>query len=474
MNRGNEIDYTTKGYLHTLREAKARDLEGFERLSESLSESLSELETSFDAYSMAVKRLQVRKRGDTRARERHREFLEGLFKPRQKRLERLEVQVHAASATEEALSSAVKTSEAAMKELIEQEEAEEAKKKAKEAKEKATQAKQRPPKAAAAAVPVSAAAAKAAAKEKAEAKEKEESEAAQPAALGTAAAAAPESQEPEAARAPIAQLKELKAARAQIAQLQAALLTRETQSAELLQDSNKHSHEAQQAIALLKKVQAQAAAKAAQQSALVFRVSDEMHASRHPSGVARDKVHHLADSLIRRVLMWSGTQISKTTKQDGDHLYITAEHMPMWQVDGHFQMSLHLQRQRNSWHFKSHDRRGQLATYTPTEQEGGPYWFFAIQDSAKPYGVRHEDLQAYVYHASKYGNDTNPLAHVSHPEFNFTDFVPGLDLITLQIKWGELRAMLLLLLNPSGEADLVELAVTAGLRLQPARVPLVF
>jgi len=132
---------------------------------------------------------------------------------------------------------------------------------------------------------------------------------------------------------------------------------------------------------------------------------------------------------------------------------------PHWNTAGihsDFHMSLHMTGGRNSWHFTASGRPGgQLATYH--SESTPPTWDFSTQGDNPDYKVALGDLSLLVSYIK-------PSGEVVIEEGG----------VVLDMAGPELRAMLLLLLNQSGEADLVELAVTAGLRLQPSRVPLVF
>jgi hypothetical protein len=174
----------------------------------------------------------------------------------------------------------------------------------------------------------------------------------------------------------------------------------------------------------------------------------------------------LADALIERARELSGPSIGMTLDKWGiPQLYLNVENMTNWSaadISGDFHMSLHMAGGENSWHFADRVRPGQLATYHRVSPTAAAVWRFSTtiaphyEVAGPDYTVEHSKLLNVLD-----GIDTKDSAVYTQDRS-----------VKLQMTMPELQAMLDLL--TTGPADLVALAVTAGIRLQPARVPLVF
>ena len=211
----------------------------------------------------------------------------------------------------------------------------------------------------------------------------------------------------------------------------------------------------------------------------VYALKDELRTLQAPSGVqaASDptklevelvqrarNLAALGDALIKRAQELSGTRIGTTTDAWGiPQLYLNVTNIPQWNNPGisdRFHMSLHMAGLPNSWHFADHDRSGQLATY---DSDSPPaVWHFSTT-TAPDYKVAGLD---YTVEHSKLLNVLDGIETKDNAVYTQDRSVK------LRMTAPELQAMLALL--TTGPGDLVELAVTAGIRLQPARVPLVF
>jgi hypothetical protein len=190
-------------------------------------------------------------------------------------------------------------------------------------------------------------------------------------------------------------------------------------------------------------------------------------AARAPIAFDYDKrvaTQTLADELIRRANDLGGKSIGVTPDAwKIPQLYLNVENMPQWKKAGisdRFHMSLHMAGRPNSWHFADDDRSGQLATYRRVPPPA--VWHFSTttapdyEVAGLDYEVEHSKLLTVLD-----GIDTKDTAVYTQDRS-----------AKLRMTMPELQAMLVLLTDEG--RDLVELAVTAGIRLQPARVPLVF
>lgn len=159
---------------------------------------------------------------------------------------------------------------------------------------------------------------------------------------------------------------------------------------------------------------------------------------------------------MRRAKVLCGKDIDVTLDEwKIPQLYLNKKTMsPLWDTLGQdFHMSLHMAGGENSWHFAATDRPGQLATYHRTSTGG--VWHFSTT-AGLDYEVEHSKLLTVLD-----GIATKDSAVYTQDRS-----------VKLQMTMPELQAMLALLTDEG--RDLVKLAVTAGIRLQPARVPLVF
>lgn len=188
-------------------------------------------------------------------------------------------------------------------------------------------------------------------------------------------------------------------------------------------------------------------------------ISDTVYTDAFPDGQSELATEALANELISRAKDSGGSE-DIGIKVDGEgrlQLYIGTPQMPTWFAAGisdFFHMSLHMTGLVNSWHF-ARSGHGQLARYKMSAEKTA-YWYFPVQEVQ--HGdrvVQHKNLK------TLYGHTQDGTRAVT------------LKGATLQMTAPELQAMLDLLTSRDS-AQLAALAVTAGIRLQPARVPLVF
>lgn len=188
-------------------------------------------------------------------------------------------------------------------------------------------------------------------------------------------------------------------------------------------------------------------------------ISDTVYTDAFPDGQSELATAALANELISRAKGSGGSEdIGIQPDSEGrSQLYIGTPQMPTWFAAGiseFFHMSLHMTGLSNSWHF-ARGGHGQLARYKMSAEKTA-YWYFPVQEvGSRDRVVQHKNLK------NLYGHTQDGTRAVT------------LKGATLQMTAFELKAMLDLLTGRDS-AQLAALAVAAGIRLQPARVPLVF